>query len=258
MNPSVRRIFATVRRFFRILFRSNSRKIEFFYDPIVLLVTWGFFFITFRNSPIAAIFFSSSILWHLSYSFQSTFNLLTLEDIWNDCFKELMIIPLRLWEYLVSKFIASFLRNALKVGIMVFLAALFFDYSVFAANPGKYLLVVAELFLLATAIAIIIDAIILVGGREAQSIAWSANSLIVLFSCPYYPAEILPAVFQPIARLSPYFIPFQQMKELVASGNYSFSLPGIALPIVFYLSVAIILFIFSIRRARRDGSLARF
>lgn len=254
---SLSRISSTIKRFFRILFRSNSRKVELIYDPIVLLITWGFFFITFRESPIAAVFFSSSILWHLSYSFQSTFNLMTLEDVWNDCFKEAIIIPLTFFEYLVSKAIASLIRNLIKVVAMITLATFFFGYSVFLENPFQYSLILAELFLLATAVALAIDSIILVAGREAQTLAWSANSLIILFACPYYPLEILPGFLQPIAKFSPYFAPFQQMKGLVLGSGPGFSFLNLV-PIAVYLGISAILFSLAISKSRNDGTLARF
>lgn len=256
----MKRMLATARRFLRILFRANSRAVEIIYEPLIPLLMWGFVMVAagVQGNAVLAIVFSSSMLWQVTYAIQSCYNLLMLEDVWNHCFKEILLSPLTTAEYVGAKILATLVRSGISFSVMLLAASLFFGYDLFLKHAPAYFTIVLSIVLMSLSIGIAIDALVIFLGRESAFLAWSANGLIIMLSCPSYPVTVFPAPLQQVARLSPYFWQFDSLKQLVTSGaapaagiTYSF------IAAAAYGMLAVAAFVLSIRDARRNGKLAR-
>jgi ABC-type transport system involved in cytochrome c biogenesis permease component len=254
----LRRISASTGRFLRILFRANSRIIELVYEPLVVLLSWGLVMKSVGQAGIFLTIFSLAILWHLSYSVQSCFNLLTLEDVWNGCFKETILSPLTISEYVVSKVLATLVRSLLTTAVMLGVAYFLFGYNLFLLKPLEYSAILATLFVISIGVGLAIDGLILLMGREVGFLAWSVNGVVVLLSCPYYPVEVFPAFLRPAAYLAPYFWPFEQMKELVSGGTFSHTSSEFSIIAMFaFLFLGALSFLAALKFTRKSGKLSK-
>ncbi len=93
-------------------------------------------------------------------------------------------------------------------------------------------------------------------GPAFENIAWSSLFLLAPLGCIYYPIEILPEIFQTIARGLPLVYIFEEARSILVDKvvNYSNILDALYLNGI-YLILGISLFYYSFSQARKKGSL---
>ena len=180
-----------------------------------------------------------------------------MEEIWTRNITNMLIAPVRLWEWIV----ASFCYGLLKVGIVTLLLALIahllnaFDLL----HVGwAFLPLAASLLMFGWAIGLSTAGLLLRFGSAAEALIWGIPFLIQPFSCVFYPVSALPRWAQMIARCLPSTYAFEGLRALLHDG----SVPGtVWLGIVglnlLYFAGGVVLLMWMFARARATGRLSR-
>ena len=93
-------------------------------------------------------------------------------------------------------------------------------------------------------------------GPSFENIAWSSLFLLAPLGCIYYPIEILPELFQLIAKGLPLVYIFDETRNILLNGSIDYTnLKQAYLLKLIYLIIGIILFYLSFLRARIKGTL---
>lgn len=259
MNP--RTVLALVRRYLFLSFRMKWRAIEPIYFPLISLLMWGFLTLVARGETLqfAFMMLGVQIVWNFAFQAQNNFNIFVMEDVWNECFKELMTAPITAGELLASRFIAASLRSSVTIVFLLVAAVGLFGFSVVRLDLGVFSLFLLATLIASTGIAILIDGAIIEMGQEFSFLVWSATQLFIMLSCPYYPIEAFPAVLHPLIRAAPFYWVFDGVRSHLTDPaiDVSSQLHLSLLVSVVYLIVSVPVFLYFISRARRTGKLAR-
>jgi len=93
-------------------------------------------------------------------------------------------------------------------------------------------------------------------GPSFENIAWSSLFLLAPLGCIYYPIEILPELFQFIAKGLPLVYIFDETRNILLNGSIDYTnLKQAYLLNLIYLIIGIVLFYLSFLRARIKGTL---
>ena len=93
-------------------------------------------------------------------------------------------------------------------------------------------------------------------GPSFENIAWSSLFLLAPLGCIYYPIEILPELFQSIAKGLPLVYIFDETRNILLNGSIDYTnLKQAYLLNLIYLIIGIVLFYLSFLRARIKGTL---
>jgi ABC-2 type transport system permease protein len=197
------------------------------------------------------------ISWDIHYRGQQAVTISLMEEIWTRNIVNVLISPLRLWEWIA----ASLLYGALKVAIVTALltALAYWLYAFNLLQVGWALIPLAGFLLVfGWSIGIMTSGLLLRYGYAAEAMIWGIPFLIQPFSCVFYPLSTLPGWAQPIARALPSTYTFEALRavlrgDAVPSALWIWIIGLNAL----YLGLGIAGFIWLFRRARDNGRLGR-
>ncbi len=255
-----RRIFALVLRQLYLIRQSPPRLITYIFWPTIFMLVWGFFNQYLYHQLPNAGFVLSSLLGAnllLCVMERSNINLMMgfLEDIWSRNVGNVLISPVRIYELVAGLIINAVIATVIGVGSAFVIAYLLFDYNIFvlgAAAMGFFI----NLLIIGWAIGMAMTAIIFRYGTSGEYFGWMIAFLITPFVCAYYPVTALPPVMQYIAYSLPPTYVFEALRELLATGNFSWDLfyKGLGLNAVWFM-FSIWFFIHSMNTARVKGGL---
>jgi ABC-2 type transport system permease protein len=257
---SHRRIAAMMLRYWYLLRSSWPRLLDLVYWPTVQMVTWGFlqyyissnagFFARAGGTLIGAV-----LLWDILFRGQLGFSISFLEEMWSRNIGNLMMSPLRPFEFMSALMVMSVVRLLIGAVPVTFLAIAFFGFNLY----GLGFALVAfffNLMLTSWAIGIFVSGLILRNGMGAENLAWSIMFLFMPLTCVYYPVTTLPVWLQHLAWLLPPTYVFEGMRALVIDKVFrpDLMLDALALNVVLFAAGA---FAFAklLQSARRQGSL---
>ncbi len=108
---------------------------------------------------------------------------------------------------------------------------------------------------MAAVIGITVCISILTFGQKADVAAWSLSGIVLLVSGIYYPVTVLPSSLQLLSRAIPltYFLEYYRSVYIPGPHNIAFGTLLAAL----YLVIGLLMFAWSIERARRTGIMLR-
>ena len=259
-GSSTRRIAAMMLRYWYLLRSSWPRLLDLVYWPTVQMVTWGFlqyyiannagFFARAGGTLIGAV-----LLWDILFRGQLGFSISFLEEMWSRNIGNLMMSPLRPFEFMSALMVMSVVRLLIGAVPVTFLAIAFFGFNLY----GLGFALVAfffNLMLTSWAIGIFVSGLILRNGMGAENLAWSIMFLFMPLTCVYYPVTTLPVWLQHLAWLLPPTYVFEGMRALVIDKVFrpDLMLDALALNVVLFAAGA---FAFAklLQSARRQGSL---
>src|SRR3954465_1954017 len=131
---SPRRVGAMVLRYWYLLRSSWARLIELIYWPTVQMMMWGFlqsylgqnasFFAKTGGAFIGAV-----LLWDILFRGQLGFSISFLEEMWARNLGNLMMSPLRVFEFVIALMIMSLVRLAIGMVPVSLLAMAFFGFN---------------------------------------------------------------------------------------------------------------------------------
>lgn len=257
---SARRISAMMLRHWYLLRSSWPRLLDLIYWPTVQMVTWGFlqYYIATNAGFFAragGTFIGAVLLWDILFRGQLGFSISFLEEMYSRNLGNIMMSPLRPFEFIISLMVISIVRLSLGAVPVTFLAIAFFGFNLYSFG----LALVAfffNLMLTSWAVGIFVSGLILRNGMGAENLAWSIMFLFMPLTCVYYPVETLPTWLQPVAWLLPPTYVFEGMRALVIDKVFrpDLMLEALALNALWFAAGAFG-FLQLLRSARRQGSL---
>jgi ABC-2 type transport system permease protein len=257
---SPRRIGAMMLRYWYLLRSSWPRLLDLVYWPTVQMVTWGFlqYYITANAGFFAragGTFIGAVLLWDILFRGQLGFSISFLEEMWSRNLGNLMMSPLRPFEFIAALMVMSIVRLAIGAVPVTFLAIAFFGFNLY----GLGFALVAfffNLMLTSWAIGIFVSGLILRNGMGAENLAWSITFLFMPLTCVYYPVTTLPVWLQPVAWALPPTYVFEGMRELLIHQVFraDLMLDALALNAVLFAG-GVFAFLKLLKSARRHGSL---
>src|ERR1700741_4284262 len=131
---SPRRVAAMVLRYWYLLRSSWPRLLDLIYWPAVQMLMWGFlqlyisqnagsFFVRAGGTFIGAV-----LLWDILFRGQLGFSLSFLEEMWSRNLGNLMMSPLRPFEFIAALMVMSVVRLAIGAVPVTLLAIAFFGF----------------------------------------------------------------------------------------------------------------------------------
>jgi ABC-2 type transport system permease protein len=257
---SARRISAMMLRHWYLLRSSWPRLLDLVYWPTVQMVTWGFLQYYIANNAgffarAGGTFIGAVLLWDILFRGQLGFSISFLEEMYSRNLGNIMMSPLRPFEFIIALMVISVVRLSLGAVPVTFLAIAFFGFNLYAFG----LALVAfffNLMLTSWAIGIFVSGLILRNGMGAENLAWSITFVFMPLTCVYYPVATLPTWLQPVAWLLPPTYVFEGMRALVIDKMFrpDLMLEALALNAILFAAGAFG-FLALLRSARRVGSL---
>jgi ABC-2 type transport system permease protein len=195
------------------------------------------------------------LLWDILFRGQLGFSISFMEEMWARNIGNLMMSPLRPFEFIAALMVMSIVRLAIGTVPVTFLAIAFFGFNLY----GLGLALVAfflNLMLTAWAVGIFVSGLVLRNGLGAENLAWSIMFLFMPLTCVYYPVATLPAWLQPVSWALPPTYVFEGMRALLIEHTFrpDLMLDALALNVVFF-AAGVFGFLKLLQSARRHGSL---
>lgn len=262
-NNSIQRIDALFWRYAYLLKRNLVRLFDIFFWPVMELLLWGFMTLYIQQAATGALaqsivfLIGALISWDIHYRSQLAISVAVMEEIWTRNFINMLIAPMRWWEYLT----ASILHASIKVGIVVVtltvLAKWLYAFTLIRIG-WAFIPLAASLLIFGWALGLFTVGLLLRYGYAAEALIWGIPFLIQPFSCVFYPLNHLPSWAQPIARCLPSTYAFEGLRAVLQTGSVAqtmwFNLIGLT-GIYFLLGLGFAGWM--LNRARTIGCLGR-
>jgi ABC-2 type transport system permease protein len=255
-----RRAAAMMLRYWYLLRSSWPRLLDLVYWPTVQMITWGFlqYYIT-QNAGFFAraggTFIGAVLLWDILFRGQLGFSISFMEEMWARNIGNLMMSPLRPFEFLSALMVMSIVRLSVGVIPVTLLAIAFFGFNLYGLGFALVAFFI-NLMLTGWAVGIFVSGLVLRNGLGAENLAWSIMFLFMPLTCVYYPVTTLPVWLQPVAWLLPPTYVFEGMRALLIQNTFrpDLMLDALALNVVFF-AAGVFAFLKLLQSARRHGSL---
>src|SRR5436853_6781712 len=134
LDFSFNRVAAMVRRYWYLLRSSWPRILDLIYWPAVQMLMWGFLQVYISQNAgffarAGGVFIGSVLLWDILFRWQLGFSISFLEEMYARNLGNLMISPLRPFEFVTALMIMSIVRLAIGMLPVTLLAIWFFGFN---------------------------------------------------------------------------------------------------------------------------------
>ena len=263
MRKSANRILAMFLRYAFLHRRSVVRTFDIVFWPVMNLLVWGFLSVYLRETMVSAaggfMFFlvGAIIGWDIHYRGQLAVTISIMEEIWTRNLINVLISPLRLWEWIAATFLYGALKVSLVTAILGSLAYGLYAFNLADIGPA-FVPLAASLLVFGWAIGLFTSGLLLRFGYAAEALIWGIPFLIQPFSCVFYPLETLPAWARSIAVILPSTYAFEGLRTALRAEPVTWSIWG---PVIIlnlcYLALGTVSLLWFYRRARDTGRLGR-
>ena len=257
---SINRIYGLFLRHFFLIKGSLPRVLDLIYWPTIQIILWGFiskFFTTYSDyySNTVGVILTCAILYDFLFRSSISFNMLFLEEIWSRNFTNLFIAPMRISEIIISLVFTALIRTLIGLVPAILLTSPLFGISILNLGIPLFFLFFS-LYIFGITLGLFVSSGLLRYGPAFENIAWSSLFLLAPLGCVYYPIEILPELFQDLARALPLVHIFEEARNILVNKvvNYESIITAFKLNLI-YLIAGIFLFYYSFSVARKKGSL---
>lgn len=215
--------------FYRYLYlhkRSVSRGLELFFWPVMELLVWGFLTLYIRKvgggdlSQIIVYLISAVIFWDVLYRSQQGITISFIEDIWTQNILNLLISPLRIWEWLVATFVYGLVKTLTITVLLTLLAIALYHFNMIETIGFSLIPMAINILLFGWALGIFTSGLLIRWGHSVEALIWGVPFLVQPLSAIFYPVSTLPKLLQPIAMVLPSTYVFEGMRAIVAGGSY--------------------------------------
>ncbi len=262
---SAARVAAMVERYLYLLRSSWTRIADLVYWPTVQMVTWGFLQTYLARLPGtgaprglaigAGSLLGAVMLWDVLFRGQLGFSVTFLEEMWSRNVGNLLMSPLRPFEFILSLMVMSVVRLAIGMVPMTLLAILFFGFNLWGLGLALAAFF-ANLILTSWAIGLVVSGLILRNGMGAESLAWTIMFLMLPLTCVYYPVAVLPGWLGLLAWCLPPTYVFEGLRALLAAHVFRADLMAEAFGLnLLLIGGAVLVYLWLLESARRGGSL---
>jgi len=259
------RIRAIARRHWYVVRRSPHRLFDVTVWPIVDVLLYGSlgtFFAQAEGGTLGRTTFgylmAGVLLWHVVYSGQISLSTGFLEEAWSRNMLNLMVTPLREWEYVAGVVLLGFAKLAAGVTIVALVALGLFAFDI--TDLGWTLAPVAAVLLLTGwVIALFVIGLVLRFGAGAEALAWGVLFVMLPLSGVFYPIDALPGMLQPIARVLPTTHAFAASRSVLDGGGMPWGQLGMAALATVGLAVVGLVWVVAMLRVfRKRGYVTRY
>jgi ABC-2 type transport system permease protein len=125
-----------------------------------------------------------------------------LEETWSRSVLNLLVTPMREWEYVLGVALFGLVKLVVAVGGVTLIVWAAFAFQISSIGPGM-IPVAALLLVVGWSIALFVIGLVLRFGAGAEAFAWGILFVIMPLSGAFYPVEALPVAVRPIAHLLP-------------------------------------------------------
>tara|TARA_B100001250_G_scaffold212232_1_gene182066 strand:+ start:7459 stop:8250 length:792 start_codon:yes stop_codon:yes gene_type:complete len=257
---SINRIFGLFLRHFFLIKGSLPRILDLIYWPTIQIILWGFiskFFSTYSDyyNNTVGVILTCAILYDFLFRSSISFNMLFLEEIWSRNFTNLFIAPLKISEIITSLVATALIRTLIGLVPAILITSPLFGISILELGIPLFFLFLS-LYIFGITLGLFVSSGLLRYGPAFENIAWSSLFLLAPLGCIYYPIEILPEIFQNIARGLPLVYIFEEARSILVTNvvNYE-NIKNAFMLNSLYLFLGIFLFYYSFAQARKKGSL---
>ncbi|MDT4989105.1 MAG: type transport system permease protein [Micromonosporaceae bacterium] len=264
MTASLRRIYAIAARHAYVLRRSPHRLFDIVMWPAIDVVLFGSIGIfaarraTGSGQQVALYLMVGVVLWHVVYQAQIAVATGFLEETWSRTVLNLMVTPMREWEYLTGVALFGLLKLVAGVGVVSMIAWLAYAFDITSIGLG--LIPIAGLLLaIGWAIAMFVVGLVLRFGSGAEALAWGILFVVMPLSGVFYPVNALPWVLRPIAAALPTTHAFAAGRAFAGGGPlpwHELWLAGAGTAVLVAVSVAYLGWMLRIFRSR--GFITRY
>lgn len=252
------RVNAMVLRYFLSLRHNPDRLSDMFYWPAMDIFIWGLtglYIASLGGSSEETIFviLTGVVFWIVIWRAQYEINVNLMSEIWDKNLVNIFASPLTLPEWTVALLLVGLIKMVISVAFAAALTVWFFGFNIFLF--GSLLLpAVLSLLLTGWAAGFLIAGFLIYFGQRIQTLAWTGVALIWPFSALYYSVAILPDWAQAIARFVPSSYVFENMRQVIFTGQFSWDkiLISFALNIL-YLILALWFFVFMFKKSKEQG-----
>jgi len=258
---SPRRTAAMILRYWYLLRSSWPRFVDLVYWPTVQMITWGFLqYYIMQNAGgffarAGGTFIGAVLLWDILFRGQLGFSISFMEEMWARNIGNLMMSPLRPFEFLSALMVMSLVRLSIGLVPVTILAVAFFGFNLYSMGFALVAFFI-NLMLTSWAVGIFVSGVVLRNGLGAENLAWSIMFLFMPLACVYYPVTTLPVWLQPVAWALPPTYVFEGMRALLIQHVFRPHLMIDAFLInIVYFAGGVFGFLKLLQNARRHGSL---
>ncbi|MBI4411786.1 MAG: ABC transporter permease, partial [Deltaproteobacteria bacterium] len=209
MNESISRINAMILRYLYLHKRSVSRTLEVIFWPVMELLVWGFLTLYIQSlaqtevSKIIIFLINAMIFWDVLYRSQQGVSISIVEDIWTQNIVNLLVSPLKIWEWLTATFIYGAGKILMITAILAVIAFGLYHFNLVGMN-GFYLIpLMANLLFFGWAMGVFTSGLLIRWGHAVEALIWGIPFLVQPISAIFYPLSVLPPPVQVVSRLLP-------------------------------------------------------
>lgn len=264
MAESLQRIFAMCTRYAYLHKRSLPRAFEIVFWPVMELLVWGFVSVYIQSvsqntlTNIAFSLINAMIFWDLLYRSQQGVSISFVEDIWTQNIINLLVSPLKIWEWVAATFIYGSFKTLLITLILSTLALHLYQYNLIESMHFYLIPLVINLLLFGWALGLFASSLVIRWGHAAEALIWGVPFLIQPLSAIFYPLSVLPKWLQVISLSLPSTYVFEGMRSVIHTRTlpWDYFLKGLLLNMVYFV-LAGVFFNYMFRKARETGRLGR-
>src|SRR3989338_3373459 len=261
---SVHRISGMFLRYVFLHKRSLPRTFEILFWPVMELLVWGFVAVYIQDvsndtlTKIAVSLINAMIFWDILYRSQHGVSISFVEDIWTQNIVNLLISPLKIWEWILATFLYGLLKTAFITLILASIAFVLYRFNLIN-NLHFYLIpLVFNLLLFGWALGIFTSSLVIRWGHAAEALIWGVPFLIQPISAIFYPLSILPPWLQIISKILPSTYTFEGMRAVIQTHEMptGYFITALLLNLVYFV-LAGFFFNWMYKKARDTGRLGR-
>jgi ABC-2 type transport system permease protein len=257
------RIRAIVRRHSYVLRRSPHRLFDLTVWPLVDVLLFGSIgaFVSQGSGAGRTAFgylLAGIILWHIVYQSQIAVSTGFLEETWSRNILNLMVSPLKEWEYMAGVALFGLAKLMVGVGLTAVLALVAYAFDVTDIGLGL-VPIAAILLVVGWAIALFVIGVIFRFGSGAEALAWGVLFAVMPLSGVFYPVDSLPELLRPVAYALPTTHAFDAMRAILDGRSIPWSSIGVGAASAALLSAATVIFATRMLMLfRRRGYISRY
>lgn len=176
-------------------------------------------------------------------------------------FEALLVTPTSIPTIILSSTVGSFAFASLRVVAYIVVGVALFDMSLSVRNLPAAILVLVLTVITFSGIGILSASFVMVFKR-GDPIGRVVTGVSILFGGVYYPPEILPGPLQNLSKTVPITPALSALRRLLLKGEppgaIADDLGSLALFAAILLPLAVTVFAFAVRRAKREGTLTHY
>ena len=243
MAASISRIYAMLLRYLYLHKRSLPRTLEIVFWPVMELLVWGFVSVYIRQltqNTLSNLFFfliNAMIFWDILYRSQQAVSIAIVEDIWTQNIVNLLVSPLKIWEWLAATFIYGLAKILLITTILSLIALALYHFNLIDSLGFSVIPLVTNLLIFGWAVGVFTSGLIIRWGHAAEALVWGIPYLLQPISAIYYPLSVLPPWLQVISRCLPSTYVFEGMRAATTTKQMpmDYFLIALALNCVYFI-----------------------